>query len=330
MKYWIRTIILFGVFLIAVGVSTGMFSPKKSELTLEDIEAMMTSLSNWGRWGKQDQVGALNLITTEKKKQAAALVKRGISVSLSHNVIKDPVGNSASFHHKMTHTGLDPNSHSSGDIFSVQYHGYTQTHVDALCHFFYKGKMYNGFPQQEVTQDGAGKLSVINLKNGIFTRGVLVDLPRLWGVDYLSDGKAIYAEDLQAWEKKSGVRIQSGDALLIRTGRWVRRSEKGPWNSKVPAAGLHASCLPWLKERDVAILGSELALDVYPSGVEGLSSPVHTVAIVAMGVPILDNCDFDELSRIANDLGRWEFLLMAAPLAVDGGTGSPLNPLAIF
>ena len=165
MKYWIRTIILFGVFLIAVRVSTGMLSPKKSELTLEDIGAMMTSLSNWGRWGKQDQVGALNLITTEKKKQAAALVKRGISVSLSHNVIKDPVGNSASFHHEMTHTGLDPNSHSSGDIFSVQYHGYTQTHVDALCHFFYKGKMYNGFPQQAVTQDGAGKLSVITARS---------------------------------------------------------------------------------------------------------------------------------------------------------------------
>ena len=330
MKDWIRIFVLVGACLGAVQDSAGRASPEKPTLTAEDIDAMMVSLSNWGRWGKEDQIGALNLITPEKRKQAVALVKKGISVSLAHNVIKEPAENSAPFLHEMIQTGLDPDSRASNDVFSVQYHGYAQTHVDALCHFFYKGKMYNGFSQWEVSQDGAGKLSVINLKSGIVTRGVLVDLPRLWGVEYVGDGKAIYPENLEAWERKAGVRIQSGDAVLIRTGRWARRSAQGPWDIEKGSAGLHASCLPWLKERDVSILGSELALDVLPSRVEGVASPVHTVAIVAMGVPILDNCDFDEVSRVANDLQRWEFLLMAAPLAVDGGTGSPLNPLAVF
>ena len=190
--------------------------------------------------------------------------------------------------------------------------------------------MYNGFSQRVVTSKGASRLSVINLKGGILTRGILIDLPRLFGVAYLKGSRAIYPDDLEAWEARSGIKIQSGDAVLIRTGRWKKRAKEGPWNIANGSAGLHASCLPWLKKRDVAVLGSELALDVIPSGVEGIEFPVHLVLLVAMGVPILDNCDFEKLSRVANDLQRWEFLLMAAPLAVEGGTGSPLNPLAIF
>ena len=249
---------------------------------------------------------------------------------MAHNVIKVPADNSAPFTHKMLQTGLDFESHFSNDLFSVEYHGFAQTHVDALCHFFHKGKMHNGFSQRVVTSKGASRLSVINLKNGILTRGILVDLPRLFGVDYLKENRAIYPGDLEAWETRSRIKIQSGDAVLIRTGRWEKRAEEGPWDIENGSAGLHASCLPWLRKRDVAVLGSELALDVIPSGIEGVESPVHLVLLVAMGVPILDNCDFGKLSQVANDLQRWEFLLMAAPLAVEGGTGSPLNPLAIF
>jgi kynurenine formamidase len=157
-----------------------------------------------------------------------------------------------------------------------------------------------------------------------------MDMPRLFGVRYLPGTRAIYPEDLEAWERKAGVKVESGDAVLIRTGRWARRELEGPWAIMKNSAGLHASCLPWLKNRDVALVGSDLALDVLPSGVEGFELPVHWVCVVAMGTPILDNCDLEKVSEAAQARKRWVFLLTVAPLAVDGGTGSPVNPLAIY
>ncbi len=303
----------------------------KQKLTKADIDGMMTALSNWGRWGKDDQLGALNLITPEKRKQAAALVQEGVTISLAHNVVKEPRDGSPGFVHRMTVLPKEGDEISfSADEFSVQYHGFSQTHLDALCHLFYKGKMYNGFSQNEVTAKGAGKLSVVQVKNGIFTRCVLMDMPRLFGVRYLAGGRAIYPEDLEAWEKKASVRVERGDAVLIRTGSWLRRELEGSLTTAKGIAGLHASSLPWLKQRDVAVIGSDLATDVMPSGVEGVDLPVHWVAMVAMGMPILDNCDLEKASEAAQARKRWAFLLTVAPLAVEGGTGSPVNPLAVY
>jgi kynurenine formamidase len=233
----------------------------------------------------------------------------------------------------MIETGMMPEKKSAADIYSVQYHGFSVTHLDALCHVFYSDKMYNGFSKKEVTDKGAGKLSVINIKNGIFTRGVLMDLPRLFGVEYLKGRRAIYPEDLDAWEKKAGIKVQSGDVILIRTGRWARYKAEGEWDALKDSSGLDASCTPWLKKRDIAVLGSDLASDVMPSGVEGTEPdflPVHLITIVAMGAPILDNCDLEALSEAAAARGRWTFLLTVGPLAVEGGTGSPVNPIATF
>ncbi len=300
-------------------------------LTKADIDRMMTELSNWGRWGKEDQLGAINLITPAKRKQAAALVKEGVSVSLAHDVEKERAAdNSNPFQHTMTLTGANPASQFSLDAYSVNYHGYAHTHLDALCHVFYQGKMYNGFSQEEVTQKGAGRLSIINLKQGVFTRGILIDVARLKSVPYLEPETPIYAEDLEAWEKKAGVKVSSGDVIFIRTGRWARRAAVGPWDVSRHSAGLHASCARWLKERGVAILGSDAASDVVPSRVEGVSLPIHQLVLVALGIHIFDNCDLEAISEAAAKRNRWEFLLTAAPLAVPGGTGSPLNPIATF
>ena len=299
-------------------------------LTRKDIDQMMTSLSNWGRWGADDQLGTINLITAEKRRQAAALVKEGVSVSMAHDVIKVEQDGSPPFEHQMLPESFKPDSMGANDRFAVSYHGFTTTHMDALCHFFYKGKMYNGFSKDEITRSGAGKLSVHTLKNGIFTRATLMDMPRLWGLEYLPGDKTIYPEDLEAWEKKAGYKVGPGDALLIRTGRWARRRAEGAWEIMQNSAGLHASCLPWIKERDVAIVGSDLATDVMPSGVKGSLLPVHMVLIVGMGTPILDVLDLEAVSEAAASRQRWEFLLTVAPLAVPGGTGSPLNPIATF
>lgn len=302
----------------------------KQNLTAEDIVRLTQQLSNWGRWGNDDQRGALNLITSAKRREAAARVREGISISLAHNAIKVPVGNLPPFAHRMIQTGLTPGAEACADEFTVPVHGYTETHLDALCHVFYRGKMYNGFPQSSVSEQGAADLSVLTMKDGIITRGVLMDFPRLLGVEYLPGSRAIVPGDLAAWEKATGAAIERGDAVFVRTGRWARYATEGEWDFETDSAGLDVSCAPWFRQRDVAVMASDLALDVMPSGVPGVRLPVHLLTIVAMGVPIIDNCDLEALGASAQEHRRWDFTLVVAPLAVPGATGSPVNPIAIF
>ncbi|MEE4283673.1 MAG: cyclase family protein, partial [Pseudomonadales bacterium] len=134
----------------------------------------------------------------------------------------------------------------------------------------------------------------------------------------------------EAWEKQSGVTISSGDVLLIRTGRWAKVEQHGQYNFLAAAAGMHASVAAWLKARDVAVIGCDGVSDVMPSGVEGLVNPLHELVLVGLGMPILDNLDLEAVAEQATRSGRSTFLFVGAPLRVPGGTGSPLNPLAIF
>lgn len=312
-----------------------MLAPSSAQapraVSAAEYDRWMTELSNWGRWGKEDELGALNLITPAKRKAAALLVREGAPVSLSHDAeTQTAADNPRPFVHEMLVHGGTPDATSHSDLFSVAHHGLAHTHLDALCHYFYKERMYNGVPRSVVTAKGAGKLSVYRARTGIFTRGVLVDIPRLKGVPYLEPGTPIYPEDLDAWEKFAKLKVQPGDVLLVRTGRWARRKAKGSWPASDHLAGLHASSVRWLKSRDIAVLGSDSASEVRPTGVEGIRGPVHTLVLVAMGVPILDNCDLEELGDAANQRKRWEFLLTTAPLAVPGATGSALNPIAVF
>ena len=298
--------------------------------TKADVEKWYTSLSNWGRWGKADEIGTANLITDAKRKEAAGLVKHGVAVSMAHNALTEKApDNPEPFIHKMTYTGARPNGDWFMDEYTVSFHGLAHTHMDSISHTSYKGKMYNGFSQLDVTEKGAKELGITGFRNGVFTRAILMDIPRLKGVPYLEPGTPIYPEDLEAWEKKAGVKVGSGDVILIRTGRWARRAAKGPWDP-AKMAGLHASCVPWLKQRDVAISGSDAALDVLPSQVDGVVQPVHQVILVALGMPIFDNLDLEPVATEAAKRNRWAFLVTAAPLAVQGGTGSPLNPIAVF
>jgi kynurenine formamidase len=301
-------------------------------VTQADVEKWMTTLSNQGRWGKADQMGTVNLITAAKRKQAAALVRDGVTISLARTIEVDKaIDNPSPFGHEMTATGANPLAGAYAmDTLTVSYHGYGHTHMDSLSHMFYQGHMYNGFSKDEVTKQGAQKLAVTNFKNGIVTRGILMDIPRLKGVPFLEPGQPIYPEDLDAWEKKAGIQVQPGDVIFIRTGRWTRRNARGPWDVSTQSAGLHASCVPWIKQHDVAMIGSDAASDVMPSRVDGVTQPIHQLMLIALGTPIFDNCDLEDLGDVAARLKRWEFLLTAAPLPVPGGTGSPLNPIATF
>jgi kynurenine formamidase len=168
------------------------------------------------------------------------------------------------------------------------------------------------------------------MKDGIFTRAILMDIPRLKGRPYLEPGEAIYPEDLDLWEKKAGVKVEPGDAVLIRTGRWTRREKLGVGQISSKWAGLDATCARWFHQRDIAVLGSDAASDVMPSGIDGVPMPIHQLTLIAQGTPILDNADFEQLSEVAAQQHRWVFLLTMAPQRVPGGTGSPINPTAVF
>ncbi len=294
------------------------------KVTKADIDRWMTELSNWGRWGKDDQLGTLNLITPAKRREAAALAKEGYTVSMAHNVLTDKaVDNEDPF----VHTMLPRTGGFQLDNYNVSYHGMGQTHLDAFCHASYQGKLFNGFPVDQITSEGCLKDSVISAKTGILTRGVIIDIARLKGVDYLEPGTPIYPEDLAAWEKHTGVKVSAGDAVFVRSGRWAMRSAKGPTQA---FAGLHSSCAKWLHDRGVAVLGGDADPEVIPSQVEGVSAPIHLLALVAMGIHLFDECDLEDLGREAAKRKRWIFLFTAAPLAVPGGTGSPINPIATY
>ena len=328
----LSVMLMTGLALLMCCSAADTVGQERHRMTVADVERQINELSNWGRWGENDQKGALNLITSRKRIDAARQVKRGICVSLARLVEeKRDVDNQNPFIQRMLSIGQDVGNPFTADNYSVSYHGYAHTHMDALCHLFYRGRLYNGYTHDSVTKDGANKLSIHSHKQGIFSRGVLVDVPRMRGLDYLDPGTAIFPEDLDAWEKKTGIRVSSGDIVFIRTGRWARRDALGAWDvNRDGLAGLHASCAQWLKKRDVAMLGSDSASDVLPSQIEGITHPVHLLMLHAMGVHIFDNCDLEELGRTTTKLKRWEFLLTASPIPVKGGTGSPLNPIASF
>src|SRR6476620_7973758 len=267
---------------IAVAVVPGWSQTRdRAPHNAAEFDTLFQQVKNWGRWGADDQLGSANLVTAAKRKQAIALVKTGTTVSLAHNPLTERADdNSSPFEHTMLRG-------NNMDRYAVSYHGYAHSHIDALCHILYKEQTYNGYARADVNTDkGCTKLGIQNLKDGIVTRGVLVDIPRLRNLPYLEPGTPIYVADLEAWEKKANVKVSPGDVILLRTGRWARRAKLGPWNVGQNEAGYHASIAPWLKERGVAFLASDVAQDVTPSLVPGITLPIHTLAITALGIDI--------------------------------------------
>jgi kynurenine formamidase len=321
----------------AIGATTGRSTAIHSQstappplVTQAEYARWQVELSNWGRWGKDDELGTLNLITPAKRKAAAALMKEGITISLASNA--------------STQKGVDVpcpvewamvTASDAGATDRIAYpciHGAGATHLDSFAHRFFGGKMWNGYPVAGlVTKDGgAAKNSILTMKSGIVTRAVLYDIPRLKGVPYLEPGTRIFPADLEAWEKKTGVKVGAGDALLLRWGRWARRAKLGPWPIDEGAAGFDNSIIPWLKQRDVALLGWETPGYVPQPAGDLPRLAVHDFALTMLGIHLIDRADFDALSEAAAARNRWEFMLTVAPLPIPNGTGSPVNPIASF
>jgi kynurenine formamidase len=301
-----------------------------------EVEGLLSSLSNWGRWGTEDQLGTLNHITAESRLAALKTVRTGETVSFSRDISpRHSKENPSPLIHHMIVSGEgapDDGLGIAADWLGLAFHGYSVTHLDSLSHQFWNKQSYNGRPASDVsTVAGAATGSVEVAQNGIVTRGVLLDLATARGMDWLEPGQALTPHDLERAERGQGVTVDRGDLLVIRTGRDARRAVKGPIHPEHDgAAGLHFSCLPYLHERQISVLGSDSVNDVVPSGVKGFEMPVHTVALVAMGLWLLDNAHLDELGRRCRERGSWEFLAVLAPLLLKRSTGSPVNPLAVL
>ena len=232
--------------------------------TRTEVDALAQQLSNWGRWGDDDERGALNFITPEVTAAAAALVSEGVTVSCALELAKTPAAdNPTPVTHFMTGAG-DVSGlgglrglESTGDGFVISPHGMANTHIDALCHILDQGKMYNGFPASEVLSTGARKNSIMALEQGVSTRGVLLDIARTRGRRLAGAGYGITVDDLEAAEAGQGVTVRSGDILLVRTGRDNRREVEGATPPFAGMAGLLMETLPWIREREVAILGCD-------------------------------------------------------------------------
>jgi len=280
-------------------------------------------------------LGALNLLTPERVAAAARLVRSGVVVSLSL-----PLGTTASLDRpvpaefRMTQDNeADVGLGSIGfakDFIGADYHSDGHTHIDALCHVAYQGRLYNDIAAGSVTTEGAEAEGIELVKDGLIGRGVLLDVPRLHGVPWLEPGEHVSREDLEAAEREQGVRIAEGDILLVRTGHSRRLAEMGPWDTERSKAGLHPTAMPLLAERGVAALGCDGNSDTAPSSTEGVAFPIHVLALNAMGMLLLDYLQLEDLSEACAAAARWEFLCVTAPLRIVGGTGSPANPLAIL
>ncbi len=285
---------------------------------------------NWGRWGKEDQLGAANLITPERMVQAARLVKRGKLYSLSSPIREDKVprmdirpGNQ---HFVRIFGGPQQQSYAevADDTLLIGCHG-TSTHIDALCHYWTEGTMYNGFPAKKYVEGfGATKLGITNVK-GIFSRGVLLDLAGMKGKPYLEGAYAITPQDLEDCCMRQGTRIEPGDAVLFRTGWNTVYYSQGfdVYNHSQPGLEIEAGL--WLAKKDVSVVGA----DNSAIGVRDKTRPprrnVHDVFLQDAGIYLIEMMDLEQLA--ADKV--YEFLFVASPLQVTGGTGSSLNPLAI-
>lgn len=317
-------------------------------VTPDDIRRWEKELSNWGRWGPDDRRGTLNLITPEKTVEAARLIREGRSVSLQIFPGNVNFRRSADSwrHTESAHwmTAIDPvTGEPRGALDAVRFglHDGVVSHQDALCHYWgaksspsrqlpdQEKVTYNGYPFK-LNPRGCSVLGIDQQGPGGMSRAVLFDIPLLKGVDYLNPSTPIFVEDLEAWEKRAGVRIGAGDVMILRTGRWALREAEGPWNMSQGGAGLHASVLPWLHARGVALLVSDARAGVVPSGVDGSPVPIHQMTQVILGLPLVDNGWTEDVAQVAQELRRWEFAVTWKLLHIPGGTASPFNALAIF
>jgi kynurenine formamidase len=307
---------------------------RDSEMSAASFHALYERLRGHAQWGADDRRGALNHITPARVAAAAGEVQAGRTVTMAAPLARSAPDNPEPAARHMKRLPGEPSEVAglsfAADQLTMNVHGDVDSHIDALCHVSYGEALYNGIAPGTVTSQGASVLSIDEMRDGIVGRGVLLDIPRVRGVRWLEPGDHVTADDLAAAEQAQDLRVGPGDLLFVRVGHRLRRDRLGPWDVARSRAGLHPLAMEFLAERQVAALGSDGNGDTAPSAVEGVGFPVHVLAINAMGMHLLDYLQFDDLMPVCTAVGRWSFLCVVAPLRLPGGTGSPVNPIAIL
>ena len=316
-----------------IGAQDTGFPLNGPALTQEEFHREFIRLRRWSG-SDTDQRGTLAGLTDEHRLMALASAHTGRAISLALPINRD-VGpdNSRPAQHHMVELGdiEAPEPSAYKDFIGLDYHGKATTHLDALCHIGYEGKLFGGISSQDVyTAIGSSWAAVTNMSAGILLRAVLIDMPTVRSVPWLPPGAAVRASDLLEAERFLGIQIREHDAVLLRTGHRARPTSSSPRTSDQASAGLHVDAMPLLAERGIAVLGADGDSDVRPSPVSGVHSPIHALALTALGMPLLDNLALEELSGACAAAGRYEFLLTVAPLVIPRGTGSPVNPIAVL
>jgi len=293
-----------------------------------ELQELFERCSNSGRWGDDDQLGTLNLIDEAARRRAAALVREGCVVSLGRTL---PVTGSTVSAHPVVHRMLQPPDDTAAiDSVSLTPHDPQMTHIDALGHVFLNGRAYNGRRRENTLgAGGLSSLSVATMRDGLFCRGVLLDVTAARGVAYLGADEFVTVEDLEAAEQQVNVRAGPSDALVVHVGRAERvRAEQVP-DRPAPRAGVHATVLEWLRDRDIAIFLGDCT-ERLPPEPSAIPLPLHQIGIVSMGLCLIDGALTSQLAATCARLGRHEFLFCCTVPELPGATGFPVNPLCVF
>lgn len=310
----------------------------KMSMTEQEVIDAFQKVKNWGLWGKEDEQGTLNYITDEVRREAMKCVEDGTTVMCGLQLETAPTANNNNPAQWNILVGGDvapPTGFGkSTDYIGLAPHGPSHTHLDALCHVFYDGLMYNGRSASMVASTGAKANSVTAVEKGVVSRGVLLDFTELRGVDFIEPEDPVRRSEVEAAERQAGVQVRAGDCVMMRVGRHARQRAKGPGCDRLNGLsympGLDPECLFWLHERKIALLGSDSAHDVMPSPYMRCRTPIHVGSLVFMGLHLLDNAWLDDLAVTCKKLDRRDFLFTLSPLRIPGGTASPVNPIAIF
>lgn len=311
----------------------GPQAARPAPMTEAEFRKLYAQLRDQLPWGQDDRRGTLNNLRPENLLAALGEVSQGRTISMSVPIeSKTAADNPQPAVHQMTGTAASAsdNGLSFGmDRIAMNVHGNADSHMDALCHVIFDHALYNAVPADAVSESGADELSIAVASDGVAGRGVLLDIPAVRGTSWLEPGDDVTVDDLLEAEQRQHVRFGRGDLLFIRVGHRLRRQEQGPWDAASARAGLHPTVVPLLAERQISVLGCDSNSDTASSAVDGVDFPVHVLAINAIGLPLIDYLQFEELRPACLQLDRWSFLCVIAPLRLARGTGSPVNPIAI-
>ncbi len=303
-------------------------------LSISEFETLFNKIKNWGDFpGDKLERGSLNYINPEKVASASSLVKTGniVSLSLPWNTQSELDNHKPAIHYMSEIGNLeDQQPMCNKDFIGVDYHGKAVSHLDAMTHIVFKDQMYGGKKSSEQVKSSGSNWGSVDKLGPIVTRGILLDAPLFYNKKWIEPGNAITKDEILEMEKRFNFQISPGDCVLLRSGHFARRAELGVWDPSDYSAGFYLDAMELFKERKVSVIGADGDSDARPSPVAEMHSPIHALALPGLGIPLLDNLQLEPLAKSCNENKRWEFLVTITPLNIPRGTGSPVNPIAVF